>query len=102
MRLALAFLALASPAAAQDTDMIDTCSHAAGLAETIMVGRQSGVPVSDALQNVLPLIPDESRGLMQRIILAAYEHPRFSTEKYQQREITEFQNSVFLSCMDAD
>ena len=55
-----------------------------------------------ALQNVLPLIPDESRGLMQRIILAAYEHPRFSSEKHQQREITEFQNSVFLSCMDAD
>ena len=92
-----AAMALAAPAAAGD--MLDTCSHASELAATIMEHRQAGVTAADSMKAVLPLVPSQSRGLMQRIILSAYEHPHYRTPENQRRAVTDFQDSVFVSCM---
>ncbi len=100
MRFAIAALAaaLASPVCADD---IATCKHAAGLAGMIMDARQKGASVKDVIEPVLAATPEGSRRLMKQIVLLAFEQPRFSSPDNQARAVTDYENTTFISCMEA-
>lgn len=66
-----------------------------------MTGRQNGVPIRDAIANVIPLTPVDSQNLMRTIITKAYETPRYGSASFKQDAITDFGNEVFLMCSSA-
>ncbi len=40
--------------------------------------------------------------VIKQLAKMAYAHPQYTTEKYQQREVDKFENSVFLNCLNAN
>lgn len=69
-----------------------TCAEIGALAYTIMEVRQSGRPMS-----VLMEIASETPSL-QRLVIAAYDTPRYSTKKYQLEAASDFRNDVEAIC----
>ena len=82
-----ASLLLLSPAQGAQTDL---CAEISAVAEHIMDGRQSGVPIRDLMAEV----PDAFREL----VIEAYERPRFTTPQRRQSAVTDFGNKVYLIC----
>lgn len=104
--LALAFgllcssMGLAAPEeqAADRPELSDRemCELVARYAQRIMKARQIGVPMTE----IMPTTDDHAtRETMEGLIILAYEHPRFSSEEYQQKAVTDFENDMFLSCL---
>lgn len=98
--LIAACLSLATlPAMAEEeTTYYDVCLALGYLANQVMEARQIGVPVDQAL-GVLNEEDEVLLGIMQEIVLNAYQVPRFSGEDYQQRAITEYKNEVIVTCL---
>jgi hypothetical protein len=76
----------------------EVCKEYSTVSAKIMEGRQSGVAMSKTMEiftgedgNIDPL--------MESIIMEAYEAPRMSVETNQQRYIEDFENTIFLRCM---
>ena len=99
MRLSVLLICcgLAAPAAAQD--MTETCAHAADIAAAIMKGRQNGVPAAKMVKTIAPLFPPQSQRLGKDMILSAYQKPRYNGPDYIDRAVSDFSDSVFVSCM---
>ena len=70
----------------------DPCLTLGVISTTVMEARQRGVSIGD-----LMVVAKESE-LLQAIILAAYQVPRFNTEEYQQQAVADFGNEVMLAC----
>jgi hypothetical protein len=91
--------AVSATAIASEGD--DLCMALAGAAGTTMEARQEGIPVTRLLALVKPY-EDEDEGvgvLLRGIILQAYDSPRFSTAKYRNEAIAEFQNQTLVNCL---
>ena len=82
----------APPVEPKKTNWRERCELMSGLASSIMGAHQSGVPMSQAMQ-----LADEDP-LTEKMIIAAYEKPRYSTERMKQQEIAEFRDTVYLLC----
>jgi len=83
---------------AQDTNTeapVDGCTVIGTLAESIMTGRQNGVPMS----RMMEVAADNE--LVRAIVIAAYDQPRMSVDRNVQRSIADFQNDVMLQCYQA-
>lgn len=67
------------------------CTSLGGIAETIMLLRQNGVPMSSVISKLDP----EMYGAL---ILFAYQQPRYSSPSFQSRAIEEFRNGMETAC----
>lgn len=86
-------LALAAPFAAKANDEIpETCKGQAAMAELIMDTRQKGLPLTKVME---VLKQDWTRELAMR----AYKRPQYP-EGYRQEPITDFQNDIYLECLE--
>jgi len=104
IRTTLAILALtsATPALASDDrqQALDTfCSSISTLATSIMRSRQNGLPLT-TLMDVVALKSKEAMtgDMARRMILQAYDQPRFSTDSYKARAVIDFANEAALEC----
>lgn len=98
LRIAAMMAVLATPAVSGG---VETCQHAAKIAGNIMQARQNGASVKDVIGPILSVTPEESQPLVSRIVTSAFEYPRYSSPEYRQRAVTDFENTIFLGCMDA-
>lgn len=92
---ATAILFSCQPAAALDTETCAAMSEAAG---NVMLARQGGLPIGEALSFVWSIEDPASRELGIAIVEAAYAEPAFGTDEYQNRAANEFAASVYTMC----
>ncbi len=76
------------------------CEIIATFAKTVMDARQRGVP----LTKVMKITEKKDFGkqaddIIKDVIIKAYKHPNYHTEKMEQRTITEFENEVYRNCL---
>ncbi len=103
--------AAAFPAAAQDAnesesaaganaplDRMALCKRYHSMATTLMKSRQSGADMSKMME---PTIGSKSAAILQPMVIAAYEVPRYSTPQHQTRAVQDFANEQYLSCVKA-
>jgi hypothetical protein len=84
-----------------EDDWRSACNSLAGLAETIMDGRQQGVSVAKMMEAIANEEEQTAQKLVEELIIAAYDQPRFSTAKMQRRTMEEFRDAVYLQCVKA-
>ena len=73
----------------------DFCKALGDLAETIMTARQEGASLSDMMGRIKD---SEIADIQRKIILAAYEEPRWATEETKKEAIEDFRNEIELEC----
>lgn len=75
------------------------CKQIAELAAEMMDARQSGVPMYKQIEviNNEPGLSDLTQ-LLERIIVDAYDSPRYSTQSHKKQAIDDFRNDVYLEC----
>ncbi|MEN8107445.1 MAG: hypothetical protein ABFS22_05500 [Pseudomonadota bacterium] len=88
-------IVIAMPALADDWR--EYCSVMGTVAETVMGGRQAGVPMEIVMQE----IGKSNFGFLEDLVIAAYEQPRLATEQMQQRSIEKFHYVIYLQCAKA-
>ncbi len=77
------------------------CKEMAGLAKSTMQLRQQGVPMVKLYELNEKLEDGPFKEMMDLMVNQAYAEPRYSSDKYQQRAVTEFENEWFRACMEA-
>ena len=77
----------------------DICGNLSSLAATVMRGGQAGVSMKIQMDVFNQDKFSLTKGLGRALIIEAYERPRYSTKKYQQREIENFRDKVYLRCV---
>jgi hypothetical protein len=91
-----AILILLSSSACIASEKADKCRALANLGRTIMEGRQNGVKMSVFFSN----IPDNSAEVfVEKLIIRAYDSPRFDTEEEQREAIDDFENNILFNCI---
>jgi len=89
--------ALSAPAMAADFKQKEnSCKLNALMAGVIMQSRQAGVEMSEAVD---VFTKHNLSKEYYPMVLAAYEHPRYTSEEIKRSTITEFKNSIYLQCM---
>lgn len=95
---AFSFNAFADEAADMSQSERDAaCGVYEQLANATMSLRQNGVPLREAME----FLGDSESQLLRRIIVEAYEVPRFNAEPTRQRAITDYSDKVYLDCLRA-
>ena len=92
LAIALTFTA-ASAFATEEVSTHELCKDIGTLAETIMKHRQVGTSVIRMMEIA------DTDGLAQVIIKEAYEMPRYSSEEYQRRAISDFRDDYYITCL---
>ena len=91
----LTALTLTAPAYADDNaHVMEMCINVKEAATTMMKSRQVGMELDKVLAY-------GDVDLFQTMAIEAYKQPRFSTDQYQQRAISEFSNEWYLACLTA-
>ena len=80
----------------QAADWRETCGKFGELATTIMENRQSGVSMAKMMEAIAG---GEENPLIEKLIISAYDSPRYSTERMQKRTVEEFRDEVYLECV---
>ena len=95
-KLLLATLLIsASAMAATDSENLEICTTISESAGKVAKLHQDGMTL-DELLNVPGITP------FSGLVMAIYsDNTRYSTEKFQQREIQNTKNTVMISCMEA-
>ena len=97
--IAAAVFSISNNAAAEEpageSTPLSICTASSSLARTIMKVRQNGMDLSTALEAV------SDNEFAKAIVIDAYKKPRYSSEKYQKRAITEFGNENMIACLEA-
>lgn len=73
------------------------CDSIAKMAGTIMQARQAGMDMGKVLET-----SSANEALSRRVrdlTVAAYESPRYSTEKNKTRAVEDFKNDAYLACV---
>ena len=86
-------LTLALSFTAQSESRINTCKEIEMGARAIMQMRQLGKPMS----YMLDIMKDSEMGV--KLVIKAYEKPRYSIEPYMSDSISSFANKAMLECM---
>lgn len=81
-----------APAEGDEATWQEKCEVYEGLAETVMKKRQHGAAMSDLME-----IAEDDR-FLQRMIRMAYEQPRYNSEEYISKTVSEFSNNFYLAC----
>lgn len=88
--------ALPFAAQADEPGVQETCAKYESFAETVMTSRQNGASMSD----MMAVVADDSQ-LLKNIVMESFQHPRYSTERVQQRTIRDYANLVAAECYEA-
>lgn len=103
--LKIAFLiSLAFSVSAQDEIAVgELCSSMSTVAEEVMKSRHAGIPMSQTMELLehqmgLKDLPGSHKSGVRKIVVAAYEAPRYTTEEHIQRSVTEFSNEIYMQC----
>lgn len=93
---------VAQPALADvfDDAKDEFCPRVEDMSRTIMKGRQVGVPLVKMLEAQKRIGPETEWA--RPIMMMAYHKPRYHTEEFQQREIDDFAEEMFLLCMNLE
>jgi hypothetical protein len=75
---------------------LQICEKISNTGATYMQGRQVGVPMSQFMNSQLH---ESIKPLMHRIIIMAYEKPRYNTDSVINETIEDFKNEVYLYCI---
>lgn len=86
--------------AALSAPTTDICRAMGDMAEGIMDARQTGVPMSDVMG--LPGAPGPMADLWRATTIAAYDTPRYHTDRSQTRAVEDFRNEVEVRCYVLD
>lgn len=92
--ISLSVLALGVQAE-EPVKLTDRCKTWSGMAETIMKARQVGAPMSE----LMDAAEEANSEAMKKIVIMAYEKPRFSAEEVQKRSTDEFRDEIYLACI---
>jgi hypothetical protein len=90
-----AVLLFAPPATAQ-TDRDAFCAAIGALANSIMLARQSGTPLTEAMQ--IAAHAGGIAGPTRQMVIMAWDQPRYQNPAVQQRAIEDFRDKFVLSC----
>lgn len=101
-KLLLALTLFTAPAVAQTEKQTlndEYCMIAGLIAKEIMTMRQMGTPMQALLEQKSdnPVIANMTR----RIVMKAYDLPRFESKTHQEKAINDYTNNVQLGCMKA-
>lgn len=82
---------------------IEACEYHGTAARKAMEHRQSGTAMSVLMARITKAADGDQEMIDSAtpMIIAAYEEPRYGTEKQQQRTIRDFENDAFLRCVKA-
>lgn len=83
----------AEPATPEERTMYDQCSEWSDLANRIMAARQEGVPMSTMMGIA------QGNNELEKVVIDAYETPRFQTSGSQQRIVSDFTDRHYLNCI---
>lgn len=70
-----------------------SCDTLSSLAKDVMRNRQANIPISEMMKATQGL------DIAQLLIRAAYDEPRYGSEKYRQNAITDFENTWYMNCL---
>lgn len=90
LALTLTFTANASE---EKKSEVDVCNQISELAERYMTLRQDGVSMSKLYKTA------KGNKLVEKMIVDAYEVPKFSTDEYREIQVSKFKNRWFLNCV---
>lgn len=76
------------------------CSDIHEVATNIMKGRQSGIDITKFADIVAET--NGEGGVMELLLMDAYEQPKFSSQEYQLDAIKEFANKWYVACYKAN
>lgn len=76
------------------------CPRVESMSRAIMESRQVGVPLVKLLELQKRVGP--ATEWARPIMMMAYHKPRYRTEEFQQREIDDFAEEMFLMCMNLE
>ena len=101
---------MTAPAMAETNEY---CEFAYDDARMIMKARQAGLPIKELMAVTKKMVnegvknkeltKDEARiisNVDNMLTMKAYEIPLYLTDEYKQREINEFSNSAYVSCLN--
>ena len=91
--LALAITVSTASAQQAPTLTMEQCDNLHGLASEVMIARQSGRSLQDVIQAT------DNNAFVRRMARIAWERPRYSTERYQQQEVTDFADQWYSQCL---
>ena len=84
------------------------CRSAANSAESTMRSRQLGLPMSEIIDNINSIARDNQDfnaaeraafiNRMERMVIEAYESPRYATDEMQKKIIEDFRDKKYLEC----
>ena len=77
------------------------CEAVAGIAKNVMIKYQNRVPLEKSLHAYDNIGIPEFRDILRRIVLEAYDGPRYSTPKHQQNAAQDYADRTLLSCLKA-
>lgn len=90
--ISITMLLSATAGAASD----DHCTNIAMLAESVMDSHQAGVSISEVLGSAKEA---GIEGIIQPMVIEAYDSPRFSTEPMKKKKVGEFRDKWHLRCL---
>jgi hypothetical protein len=104
--LGMAVLALATASLTQAAEPASTpeskksfwrerCKDYSELAVTIMGAHQSGVAMSDAIRVA------DGNAVIEKLVEAAYDKPRYSSERMKREVAHEFRDEIYKACNKA-
>lgn len=75
------------------TNVNDLCKSYGELAQTIMIGRQNQVPLTEILE--IAKVNEDATN----IVMMAYKQPAYSSPEMQMKAVREFRNDIELECL---
>jgi len=74
------------------SDIRARCENFSEMAGQIMGYRQDGGEMAEAMKIA------DGNGLIEQMVVQAFDIPRFSTERHQRRQVVEFKNKAYAKC----
>jgi hypothetical protein len=96
--VALLFCCFSSiEAAEENTEILDFCKSISSTAETIMIKRQEQIPM-EKMVSILSGSDKQTQKIVEKIIIEAYDHPRFEGKDFITKVVADFKDRWFLDC----
>lgn len=86
-------LTFTTNASEENKGEVDVCNQISELAERYMTLRQDGVSMSKLYKTA------KGNKLVEKMVVDAYEVPKFSTDEYREIQVSKFKNRWFLNCV---
>ena len=94
--LSVATIVGCNPAHAEDSVL---CESQAKLARSIMLVRQQGAPMHEAMQRNAKIKNEFARTVHGILVKLAYEEPLYSSNEFKERSANEFATTIFKACL---